>query len=274
MNMINSSLNNKRKNKVQMLAVGKIQASPFQTRQIFDQMELDSLARSIAENGLLTPISVRQTGINRYHLIAGERRLRAFKLLQIEKIPALVEEMDQHTSAIMTFIENIHRKNLNCFEEAEGIRNIMQNTGYNQNKVCSMLDMSQSTAANKLRLLKLEVSIRTFAVEAGFSERICRALLGLPTEEIRLAACKYIAGHRLNTAKAEEYIEKLKEKKPTKPKYKPIVNDMRFYFNSVDRVVKEIKNTGATVLAEKTEEDGYMCYTIKIEKARPTYQKP
>ncbi len=254
------------KGKIFFLPIDKIEPAPNQPRKYFGNEELESLSRSIAQNGLLVPVSVRKKSENRYELIAGERRLRACKILGLTEIAAMVEDFEDTQSAVMTFIENIHRKDLNVFEEAEGIRALMQTTGLNQSKICSMLDMSQSTVANKLRLLRLSDNVKSIAIKYGIGERLCRALLQLPTEELQQKACRVIGEKKLNTQKAEEYIYKLMSEKNKEEKNKIIIRDYRIILNSVNKLVDDIKLIGLKVSAKATEEDKFIYYTICVEK--------
>lgn len=256
------------KGKILLLPLEEISASPYQPRKNFDAKELASLARSIARNGLLVPISVRLTQEG-YTLIAGERRLMACKSLGLLEIPAMVEEVSAETSAVLSLIENIHRQGLGCFEEAEGIKNLLLSTGFSQAAVCELIDMPQPTVANKLRLLKLPVSVRQAVVECGVGERIARALLKLVDEQKQLKACYEIAARRMNAAKAEDYIQTLLTgPEPPAHHMRAIFRDYRFLFSSVDKAVEEIRSTGIEVTAKRTEEDAYICYTIRIPKAK------
>lgn len=207
-------------NQVVLLPTALIQSSPHQPRRIFAPDELDSLARSIAQNGLLTPISVRPDGKGGYLLIAGERRLLACRKLGMTEIPAIVSDYSDADAAILTMVENIHREGLDFFEEAEGIAALIQATGYSQSRICLLLDMAQSTLANKLRLLRLPEKVRDCARQFHLSERMARALLALPSETLQLHACSFIAAQNLNSAQAEKYIRALihgLEKPPASP---------------------------------------------------------
>ena len=128
-------------NQVVSLPVGSILPSPHQPRRDFNLEELDTLARSISQNGLLSPITVRKdpAGGNRYFLIAGERRLLACRRLGYEEVPAIITTVPEANAAVLTLIENLHRQDLNCFEEAEGIYALMKESGLSQQKVCAML---------------------------------------------------------------------------------------------------------------------------------------
>lgn len=259
----------KSKGRVWLIPIDQISPSPYQPRKDFDRRQLEGLARSIAYNGLLVPISVRERDGGGYWLIAGERRLEACKSLGFHEIAAIVEDVGAEESAVLTLIENIHRRSLNCFEEAEGIRTLLTGTGYSQITVCGMLDMPQSTVANKLRLLKLPDSVRSELLQNGLGERIARSLLRLPDEQMQLDACKRIAHDKMGAAAADEYIDRLlcqsgKEVRRTRA----IFRDIRFLFSPVDKAVEEIRRAGVEVTAKRSEEDKYICYTIRVPKAQ------
>ncbi|MEG0854517.1 MAG: ParB/RepB/Spo0J family partition protein [Angelakisella sp.] len=255
------------KGKIFLLPLESICSSPYQPRRTFDDNELDSLARSIAHNGLLVPISVRAVD-GGYQLIAGERRLMACRRLGYTEIPAMVEALDENASAVLTFIENIHRQGLNCFEEALGIKNLLITTGLTQSRVCALLDMPQPTVANKLRLLRLSESVQQAVTELGLGERIARGLLKLEDEQLQLKACREISSRGLTAAAAERYIEELM-KTPVQVRHtRAIFRDYRFLFSTVDKAVDEIRRTGIEVVARRTEEEDCLCYTIRIPKQK------
>ena len=149
------------------LPVGSILPSPHQPRRDFNMEELDVLSKSIAQNGLLSPITVRRdpTGGGRYFLIAGERRLLACRRLGWEEVPAIVSDAPEANAAVLTLIEHLHRQDLNCFEEAEGIYALMKESGLSQQKVCAMLAKPQPTVANKLRLLRLSPACQALLLD-------------------------------------------------------------------------------------------------------------
>lgn len=259
------------KGKIFLLPVESISSSPYQPRRDFDETELDSLARSIAHNGLLVPISVREIE-NSYQLIAGERRLMACVRLGMTEIPAMIEEMDENSSAVLTFIENVHRQGLNCFEEALGIKNLLLSTGLTQTRICALLDMPQPTVANKLRLLRLPDSVQQSVLGLGLGERIARALLKLTDEQLQLKACKEIAQRGMTAVAAERYITELGMPSEQVCHTRAIFRDYRFLFSTVDKAVDEIRRTGIDVVARRTEEEDYLCYTIRIPKRKKASQ--
>ena len=193
------------------LPVGSILPSPHQPRRDFNMEELDVLSKSIAQNGLLSPITVRRdpTGGGRYFLIAGERRLLACRRLGWEEVPAIVSDAPEANAAVLTLIENLHRQDLNCFEEAEGIYALMKESGLSQQKICAMLAKPQPTVANKLRLLRLDPQVRQFLIDHGMGERMARALLALPGTDRQLKAARHILQNQMSARQAEGYIAML-----------------------------------------------------------------
>ena len=250
------------------LPVGSILPSPHQPRRDFDLEELDILSKSIAQNGLLSPIIVRRdpAGGGRYFLIAGERRLLACRRLGYEEVPAIVSDAPEANAAVLTLIENLHRQDLNCFEEAEGIYALMKESGLSQQKVCAMLAKPQPTVANKLRLLRLDPQARQFLIDHRMGERIARCLLALEGTDRQLKAARHILQNQMSARQAEGYISTLTG--PKKGGRSPVgyLRDFRILFSSVDKAVEEIKRCGISVQAQTTEEDGFVCYTIRVPK--------
>ena len=154
-----------------------------------------------------------------YELVAGERRLRAAELAGLETIPAILMQVSDSDSAVMAFIENIQRQNLSFLEEAEGYRNMMEDYGLTQEELAAKLSKSQSSIANKLRILKLEDSVKKLLLEHHFTERHARALLKLPDEESRLFVLAQMIQEEMNVKKTEELVEAtLEQMRPRFPK--------------------------------------------------------
>ena len=261
-------------NQVVSLPVGSILPSPHQPRRDFNLAELDILAKSIAQNGLLCPITVRKDpeGGNRYFLIAGERRLLACRRLGYEEVPAIVSDAPEANAAVLTLIENLHRQDLNCFEEAEGIYALMKESGLSQQKICAMLAKPQPTVANKLRLLRLDPQVRQFLIDHGMGERIARSLLALTGADRQLRAARHILQNQMSARQAEAYIATLTGPKKGNRRAMGYLRDLRILFTPVDKAVEEIKRCGISVQAQTTEEKDFVCYTIRVPKnasARP-----
>ncbi|GAB1485036.1 hypothetical protein MASR2M79_00820 [Aminivibrio sp.] len=159
-----------------------IRPNPAQPRLYFDEEELRELAVSIAEVGVIQPVVVLPVEEG-YELVVGERRLRAAKMAGKKTIPAIVTESAPAEQQLMALMENIHRSNLSPLEEAASFRDILQRSGWNQSELAEKLGRSQSSVANKLRLLKLDESVQILLLEGKLSERQARALLPLPPGE-------------------------------------------------------------------------------------------
>ena len=191
--------------KIYTLPVESIRPSPFQARSVFDEKELAGLAQSIRENGLLQPISVRKVE-GGYELVAGERRLRACKLARMETIPAILCDCGDQRTAALGLLENIQREDLNPFEQAQGLRDVIALWDCTQAEAAKRLGMAQPTLANKLRLLQLTTDQRQFVLDNGLTERHARAVLRLP-ENRRSEALITIAKRRMNARQTDLYIE-------------------------------------------------------------------
>ena len=156
--MLGNPAKQKNKNRVLLIPIGRVSPNPKQPRRQFDHNALLELSQSIRQNGILQPLTVRQTGNGDYQLIAGERRLRASLIAGLTNVPCIVVDADEHQSSVLSLIENIQRQDLNFFEEAEGIARLIEIWGMTQEALAEKLGKTQSTIANKLRLLKLKPS--------------------------------------------------------------------------------------------------------------------
>ncbi len=164
------------------LKVDTIRPNPFQPRRDFPPEELDELARSIHENGLLQPLLVRPSKDERggrYELVAGERRLRAVRQLGWKEISAVIREVDDRTLLVLALVENLQREALGALEEAEGYRVLIEDFGLTQGEIAGSVGKDRSTVANTLRLLKLPPSVRKLLEKGDLSVGHARALLGL-----------------------------------------------------------------------------------------------
>lgn len=240
--------------KLCMIPVEKVLPNPHQPRQVFEESAIESLAQSIKQNGLLQPITVYRENGN-FYLIAGERRLRAFCKLGYPQIPAIVNKWDSQQRAILGLLENLQREDLNCFETAKSIKEMLEQFEMTQEQLSQKLGMAQSTLANKLRLLQLDPKQQQEILLKGLTERHARALLTLP-EEKREKALRHIVQHNLNVAQSEEYIASLQKTKIKKGKTLGNIKDIRIFINSLNHAVDMMKKAGikAETIQNKTEE--------------------
>ena len=199
------------------LPLQKVEPNPNQPRKSFDEEELQALADSIAEHGILQPLAVRTLDGGFYQIIAGERRWRAARMAGLEEVPVVVLEADDRTVMELALIENLQRQDLNPMEEAEGYRVLMEEYGLTQEQAAARVGKSRPAVTNALRLLALPEEVREM-VEAGtLSAGHARAVLSLPNERLQKAAAQKIIALRLSVRQAEAMCKRMAaEEKPQK----------------------------------------------------------
>ena len=256
------------KGKVLAIPTELIDPSPFQARRHFDEKEIAQLAVSILENGLLQPVSVRRYG-DRYQLVAGERRLRACKLAQLKEIPAILCEYQDQATAALGLLENLQRQDLDAFEQARGIQDVIALWGCTQEEAANRLGMAQPTLNNKLRLLQLSDEQQAFCRNNHLTERHARAVLRLE-EAQRLPALEAFAKQGMNARQADEYVQRLVQRTPRK-KSIPMVRDVRIFVNTINKAVRLMVDAGVNASTRRVQGDGFVEYTVRIptEQERP-----
>lgn len=248
------------------IPIGVIHPNPKQPRQYFDTAELTSLAKSISQDGIIQPLTVRR--VNRcFELISGERRLRAAKIAGLRSVPCIVVDISSERSAVLALIENIQRANLSFFEEAEAISHLLKDFAMTQEDAAIRLGMAQSTLANKLRLLKLSPQERKIITSNKLSERHARALLKIEDEKKRHAVLLHIIENKLTVDAAEKYIKSLETQEKLEESYRKraaVLKDVKLFFNTVDKALQVMKLAGVDAKVKKTHHDGLIEYTILI----------
>ena len=242
--------------------------NPHQPRKRFREKEIVQLSDSIRRVGVINPISVRYEN-GKYELIAGERRLRAAKLAGRYSIPCLLVTADDYMSALLSLTENMLRSDLNYFEQAQAICNILEMTEISQTQLAKELSMSQSALANKLRLLKIPPEVRRYLLDAHLKERHARALLRLDDPSKMYSAAQAASKHKMNAEQLERYIDRLLDKssgKKKKPIFKGFCRDLRLYVNSLNHTVSVMKSNGIDTVMDKKEDENTITYTIVIKK--------
>ena len=194
--------------RVQYIPLGRIRPNPQQPRQGFDEVGLAELAASIRSCGILQPLTVRRAG-DGYELVAGERRLRAARIAGLREVPCLVAQVGEEDSALLALMENLQRRDLDCWEEAAAIARLISRYGLSQEEAARRLGRAQPTVANKLRLLRLPEDVRNLLRENGLTERHARALLRLQDPEVQRRAAGDMVRRQMNVAQAEAHVEKL-----------------------------------------------------------------
>lgn len=252
------------------IPVGEIDPNPNQPRRVFDGEALQSLAASIAEYGLIQPITVR-LHYGRYELVTGERRLRAAKLAGLSRIPCIVLDVDMEESGLLAMVENLQREDLDFVEAARGIANLIKLFDLSQEEAARRLGLSQSAVANKLRLLKLPPDILAALRDKGLTERHGRALLRLETPEAQRAALTQILEQGFNVAQTDAYIDSLlaptADARP-KPRRAFVLKDVRIFLNSLSKSLDIMKQGGIAAGMKKQETDTELIVTISIPKGK------
>lgn len=253
--------------KLTKLPVEKILPNPSQPRKIFQEDELRSLSQSIVENGLLQPVTVRKEN-GQYYLVAGERRLRACKLAGLKEIPAIISDCEAEDSAVLALLENLQRRDLQMFEQANAILNLVREWQITQEEAARRLGMSQSALANKIRLLKLSPEEQAEVVRNKLSERHARALLRVDDIQLRQKILHTVIVKKLNVAQTEELIlEALKPREPVrKAKRTFVAKDIRLFINTIDHAVDAMKTAGIQAQTERKETEEYIECVVRIPK--------
>ena len=247
--------------RVVFLPARSIRPNPQQPRKIFSQESLEELSRSIREHGILQPLSVRRVGTS-YELIAGERRLRAGMQAGLSELPCIVMTMDDRESGMAALVENLQRQELDYIEQARGICRVMDQWNMSQEQAAQLLGKSQSSVANKLRLLKHSEQVLQLLREHDLTERHARALLKLPTEPDKLRAIVVIQKNSMSVARTEQYIEDLL----SSPEERPFRADVGSFLRNVSQTLAKIQKSGIRAISEQRETDSQIVLTITIPK--------
>lgn len=253
--------------KILSIPQNEILPNPNQPRKRFDYDELEGLAQSIRANGILQPLLVRSLDDGRYELVAGERRLRAARLVGLTKVPCIVNEISENDSAVFAILENLQRQDLDFFEEAEALATLVSEYKMGQEELCKKLGKAQSTLSNKLRLLRLSDEMRYKITRAGLTERHARALLSINDEVQRARALAIIIDRHLTVNESEALIEQMLRKNET-PKRQMLkgFKDIRIFINTLNNAVDTIRRAGIDADSVKTETDEYVEYIVRIPK--------
>ncbi|AWM74701.1 MULTISPECIES: nucleoid occlusion protein [Lactobacillus] len=267
------------KNKqVQDIELSKIKPNSYQPRHEFSEESIRELATTLDKDGLLQPIIVREKG-DEYEIVAGERRLRAAKHLAWEKIPAIVNNMDDSQAASLALIENLQREDLNPIDEAQAYNNLMKLNNLTQTTLAQNIGKSQSYVANKLRLLKLTPKVQSYLASGEISPRHGRCLVGL-SEKDQSRVLDEILAHNLNVSDTEKIVKNVEQYfagKNAKDKEKEqaertrraanrIPKDLKVQINTIKKAIKLAQQSGIKVkFKENNDPDDYMI-TIELKR--------
>lgn len=247
---------------LRLIDVNKVMANPYQPRNYFDENGIDELAKSIKENGLIQPISVRDKN-GMYEIVVGERRFRALQKLGYEQIEAYVLDDNEAGSMNKALIENIQRENLSAIEEAKAYLKIMQYQHITQSELASQIGKSQPSIANKIRLLNLNDNIQNAVESKMISERHARAMLSLSNEE-QNKVLDSIIKDGLNVEQTEKKVQALKPKK--KKHVKGYARNVQVALNTIKQAASMVERTGIVIDYKEIDEEDYVTIQLKIKK--------
>lgn len=258
------------KREVSSIPISKIKTNPYQPRKFFSENAIKELARSIREVGLLQPITLRSTASG-YELVAGERRLRACKMLGMKEISAIVvPNMRECEAALLAMIENLQREDLHFLEEAEGYQSLMRQHGSTQEELGRRLSKSQSCIANKVRLLRLPRSIKEKIISYQLTERHARALMRLPDESLQNKIADRAGREGLSVMATENLVEQelariYVSEDDTQRKVRCHLGHT-IYLNSIRHTIEKIRGCGAEIDVVREDKPDKVVLTIEIPK--------
>ncbi|MCL2096021.1 MAG: ParB/RepB/Spo0J family partition protein [Oscillospiraceae bacterium] len=271
----------RRNSMIHNIPVRNISPNPNQPRKDFDERALYGLMQSIKDYGVIQPLSVRITSpmqnnlFPSYELIAGERRLRAVKLLSWETVPCVIVNADGQISAEIAIIENLQREDLNFFEQAMAIKNLIELFGYTQEQAARRLSVSQSYIANKIRILKLSDYEIELIINNKLTERHARSFIRINDEKERRQIIETVIKRSMNVSSTDKYIDKILNGNPAEnipetpgPRRSFIVKDVRLFLNTIDKVVDTIAQSGIDVKSEKTDKGEYIEIYLNVPKKK------
>ena len=246
---------------VREISIEQIHPNRHQPRLEFNEEALMELAQSIRENGLIQPITVREDEEG-YEIIAGERRYKACILAGHSEVPCNVMSADEQKLAELALVENIQRENLTSIEEAKAYIQIMRSAGMTQEELASKMGKSQSTIANKVRLLNLPDEIQEGISSRKITERHARALLSVEPEK-QQEVYEKIVKKGMNVRQAEAPQAKPEAKKPV---FKGFARNIKIAVNTIYQAVEMVRRTGIAIETEEAETDKDVRIIIKFPR--------
>lgn len=251
---------------VKQVAVRDIVPSPYQPRTIFDDERIDELCQTIKTHGIIQPIVVRVRN-QKFEIIAGERRYRAVIKLGLDTIPAIVREFNDAQAASIALIENLQREGLTALEEAVAYQKLMELHGLTQESLAQRLGKSQSTIANKIRLLQLSEPVKQALLNRKITERHARALLGLDNEDLQLKVLQDILAKELNVKQTEARVSYYKESAAIKKSKRiSFPKDVRLAVNTIRHSVEMVAGSGLSIKTDEKDYEDHYEIVIRIPK--------
>lgn len=255
---------------IAMIPIEQIEANPFNPRTTFEVDALEQLTASIAEHGIIQPLTVRKMGRDRYQLISGERRFKASAQAGLTEVPCYIRIANDQAMLEMALVENIQRENLNAIEVALSYQRLIDDCDLTQEQLSTKISKSRSDVANHLRLLKLPAAIQAAVRDRKITMGHARALLALSSEEEQLELLTKIIEEELSV-RSVELVSKVKNntssvkktsKNPTNSEFEAIAHYLSDRFRSKVELAKNEKGKGKFVLHFKNEKEYLKLLTL------------
>ncbi len=252
------------------IEISTIETNPFQPRTHFEEDALNELAASIAEHGIIQPITVRKLGYDKYQLISGERRFRASQIAGLTSIPAYIRIANDQAMLEMALVENIQRENLNSIEVAISYKRLIDECALTQEQLSQKVSKQRSTITNYLRLLKLPVEIQLAIINSDITMGHARALINIDNTDNQLEIYQQIVSNNLSVRETEDLARGVKTEKKSDKNGKPdkkstkgqlsfeklkVVDDLRAVFNTKVNISQENNGKGKIVIPFKSDND-------------------
>ncbi len=261
------------------LPISKVEPRSQQPRKYFDEQGLQELSDSIAEHGIIQPLTVREIGGGYYQIIAGERRWRAARMAGIEEVPARIIEADDKTTMELALVENLQRENLNPAEEARGYKTLMEEYGMTQEETAKRVGKSRPVIANALRLLNLPDEVMDMLQNGEIAPGAARAILALDSAEDQIKAAQTVVKEKLSVRETEQLVKEMQQKGGKGRKKQPKQRKNNIYFEDVqntlsDKLKRKVKISGSEkkgrIELEYYNEDDFekLCEALQLLKIK------
>lgn len=241
-----------------------IKPNPLRSRIYYNDDQLNELARSIEENGIIEPLSVIPYEEEYYHIISGERRYKAAILTGMTELPCIVYSAELTESAIFSLINNQQQKNLNYFEEAQAIDKLHSTDNFGIKELSRRLSKSENYIITRLRLLSIPEDIRKKMIEYGLTENYANIIIKIKSDKKKKQLVDKIGKERLTLAEAQKAAEDINKKH--KGKIITFFGDITIFSNTIEKAIETLKNSGMNASSEKNETETYIEYIVRIAK--------
>lgn len=249
-----------------------IRMNPQQPKRQYSRTSLEQLSESIKEFGIVNPINIRKISTNFYEIVTGEKIFRAASLASVKEIPVTIIQSDEE-AAILSLIETIEDNDMSYLEEAESYNNLLNKYNFTQEELAKRIGKSQSTIANKIRLLKLPPIVKKILCDNNLTERHARALLKLSDEQLQLKVLKFVCEKNLNVKKTEELIKKAinkfvvnNNKKVVESNAVGSIKNIKTFVGTLKNAIDIMKRSGVDVKAGKIDRGEYIEFIVRVPK--------